>query len=222
MGIFDVIGPVMVGPSSSHTAGAARIGLFARRLLGAQPVRAEIGLHGSFAATGEGHGTPLALLAGLLGLEPDDERIPHSDTLAAERGLDYQFETLDLGEVHPNSVQLRLTATETALGVCASSVGGGRIKVWGIDGFKVNLDGEYPTLLLVYPDRPGAVAVVSAILANAAINIATIKAHRTERGGQALMAVQLDEIPPTGVLDSLRHLPHFEQVRFIPALAFGG
>ena len=222
MGIFDVIGPVMVGPSSSHTAGAARIGLFARRLLGAQPVRAEIGLHGSFAATGEGHGTPLALLAGLLGLEPDDERIPHSDTLATERGLDYRFETLDLGEVHPNSVQLRLTATETALGICASSVGGGRIKVWDIDGFKVNLDGEYPTLLLVYPDRPGAVAVVSAILANAAINIATIKAHRTERGGQALMAVQLDEIPPTGVLDSLRHLPHFEQVRFIPALGFGG
>lgn len=222
MGIFDVIGPVMVGPSSSHTAGAARIGLFARRLLGAQPVRAEIGLHGSFAATGEGHGTPLALLAGLLGLEPDDERIPHSDTLAAERGLDYRFETLDLGEVHPNSVQLRLTATGTSLGICASSVGGGRIKVWDIDGFKVNLDGEYPTLLLVYPDRPGAVAVVSAILANAAINIATIKAHRTERGGQALMAVQLDEIPPTGVLDSLRHLPHFEQVRFIPALGFGG
>ena len=222
MGIFDVIGPVMVGPSSSHTAGAARIGLFARRLLGAQPVRAEIGLHGSFAATGEGHGTPLALLAGLLGLEPDDERIPHSDTLAAERGLEYRFETLDLGEVHPNSVQLRLRAPETTLGICASSVGGGRIKVWDIDGFKVNLDGEYPTLLLVYPDRPGAVAVVSAILANAAINIATIKAHRTERGGQALMAVQLDEIPPTGVLDSLRHLPHFEQVRFIPALGFGG
>jgi len=222
MGIFDVIGPVMVGPSSSHTAGAARIGLFARRLLGAEPVRAEIGLHGSFAATGEGHGTPLALLAGLLGLEPDDERIPHSDTLASERGLEYRFETLDLGEVHPNSVQLRLTARETTLGICASSVGGGRIKVWDIDGFKVNLDGEYPTLLLVYPDRPGAVAVVSAILANAAINIATIKAHRTERGGQALMAVQLDEIPPSGVLDSLRHLPHFEQVRFIPALGFGG
>ncbi len=222
MGIFDVIGPVMVGPSSSHTAGAARIGLFARRLLGAEPLRAEIGLHGSFAATGEGHGTPLALLAGLLGLEPDDERIQHSDALATERGLDYRFVTLDLGEVHPNSVQLRLAGAETTLGISASSVGGGRIKVWDIDGFKVNLDGEYPTLLLVYPDRPGAVAVVSAILANAAINIATIKAHRTERGGQALMSVQLDEIPPSGVLDSLRHLPHFQQVRFIPALGFGG
>lgn len=222
MGIFDVIGPVMVGPSSSHTAGAARIGLFARRLLGEDPLRAEIGLHGSFAATGEGHGTPLALLAGLLGLAPDDERIPASDALANERGLDYRFEDLDLGEVHPNSVRLRIGGASAALELCASSVGGGRIKVWNIDGFAVNLDGEYPTLLLAYPDRPGAVAVVSAILANAAINIATLKAHRTERGGQALMAVQLDEIPPPGVFDSLRHLPHFEQVRFIPALGFGG
>jgi len=222
MGIFDVIGPVMVGPSSSHTAGAARIGLFARRLLGVEPVRAEIALHGSFAATGEGHGTPLALLAGLLGLAPDDERIPASSELAVERGLDYQFETLDLGEVHPNSVRLRLTGPDASLEVCASSTGGGRIKIWDIDGFQVNLDGEYPTLLLAYPDRPGAVAIVSAILANAMINIATLKAHRTERGGQALMAVQLDEVPPPGLLESLRHLPHFEQVRFIPALGFGG
>lgn len=222
MGIFDVIGPVMVGPSSSHTAGAVRIGLFARRLLNAEPVRADIGLHGSFAATGEGHGTPLALLAGLLGLNPDDERVPLSSTLAGERGLAYQFETEDLGEVHPNSVCLRLESAQSALEIHASSVGGGRIKIWNIDGFAVNLDGEYPTVLLIYPDRPGAVAVVSAILANATINIATLKAHRTERGGQALMAVQLDEVPPMGVIDSLRHLPHFEQVRFIPALGFGG
>lgn len=222
MGIFDVIGPVMVGPSSSHTAGAVRIGLFARRLLGIDPIRVDIDLHGSFAATGEGHGTPLALLAGLLGMQPDDERIPGSAELASKRGLEYRFEVLDLGDVHPNSVRLRLEGSCAKLELSASSVGGGRIKIWNIDGFAVNLDGEYPTILLVYPDRPGAVAVVSAILANATINIATLKAHRTERGGQALMAVQLDEIPPTGVVDSLRHLPHFEQVRFIPALGFGG
>ena len=222
MGIFDVIGPVMVGPSSSHTAGAVRIGLFARGLLGEDPFRAEIGLHGSFAATGEGHGTPLALLAGLLGMAPDDERIPASRELAAQHGLEFRFESLDLGDVHPNSVRLRLEGAKASLELCASSVGGGRIRVWDIDGFKVNLDGEYPTLLLVYPDRPGTVAVVGAILANASINIATIKAHRTERGGQALMSVQLDEIPPAGVLESIDHLPHFEQVRFIPALGFGG
>lgn len=222
MGIFDVIGPVMVGPSSSHTAGAVRIGLFARRLLGSEPAKATLALHGSFAATGEGHGTPLALLAGLLGLLPDDESVPRAADLAQERGLDFAFESVDLGEVHPNSVRLELRGEQGSLELCASSVGGGRIKIWNIDGFAVNLDGEYPTLLFVYPDRPGAVAVVSAILANAAINIATLKAYRTERGGLALMAVQLDEVPPSNVVDSLRHLPHFQQVRFIPALGFGG
>jgi len=231
LGIFDILGPVMVGPSSSHTAGAVRIGAFARQLLGAPPVRADIQLHGSFAATGEGHGTPLALLAGLLGLAPDDERIPQAEALAPEHGLAYQFEPVDLGdEAHPNSVRLRLEAAPadpgadpaTSLELCASSVGGGQILVWRIDGFPVDLDGQYPTLLLTYPDRPGAVAIVSAILANAALNIATIKAHRTTRGGQALMTVELDAEPPAGILEAVRCLPQFEQVRFIPRLGFGG
>ena len=115
MGIFDILGPVMVGPSSSHTAGAVRIGGFARKLLGCAPESALIQLHGSFAATGDGHGTPLALLAGLLGLAPDDERIPAAEALAAERGLAYRFEPADLGDVHPNSVRLRLEAAATVL-----------------------------------------------------------------------------------------------------------
>ena len=222
MGIFDIIGPIMVGPSSSHTAGAVRIGAFARLVLGAEPAAAVLDLHGSFAATGEGHGTPLALLAGLLGLAPDDERIPRAEELARAAGLDYRFETVDLGDVHPNSLRLRLSGGGAALDLAASSVGGGRIMVWNIDGFSVDLDGHYPTILLTYPDRPGAVAIVSAILANAGLNIATIKAHRTIRGGQALMTVELDTDPPANVLESLRCLPQFEQVRFIPSLGFGG
>ncbi len=216
MGIFDILGPVMVGPSSSHTAGAVRIGLFARRLLGEAPTRAVIGLHGSFAATGEGHGTRLALVAGLLGLATDDERIPQAPALAIEAGLEVRFEEEDLGEVHPNSVHIRLEAPEAALDLCASSVGGGRIRAWSVDGFATSLDGEFPTLLVVYPDRAGSVAMVSTILASAALNIANMKVHRTGRGGQALMAVQLDEAPPDDVLESLYHLPHFQQVRFIP------
>lgn len=222
MGIFDIIGPIMVGPSSSHTAGAVRIGLFARRLLGTAPSSAIIGLHGSMAATGEGHGTPLALLSGLLGLTPDDERIPEAARLAHEQNLDFRFEEEDLGDVHPNSVHIRLSSASTQLDVCGSSVGGARIDIWRIDGFATNLDGEFPTLLFVYPDRTGSVAVVSAILASASINIANMKVHRTARGGQALMAVQLDEAPSGDLVDSMRHLPHFEQVRFIPALGFGG
>jgi L-serine dehydratase len=222
LGIFDILGPVMVGPSSSHTAGAVRIGGFGRKLLGCAPESALIQLHGSFAATGDGHGTPLALLAGLLGLAPDDERIPAAEALAGAQGLDYRFEPVDLGDVHPNSVRLRLTAAGTTLELCASSVGGARIAVWNIDGFAVDLEGQYPTILLTYPDRPGAVAIVSAILANAALNIATIKAHRNTRGGQALMTVELDTEPSANVMDSLRCLPQFEQVRLIPSLGFGG
>jgi len=222
MGIFDIIGPVMVGPSSSHTAGAVRLGLLARCLLRGPLSEVVIGLHGSFAATGEGHGTPLALLAGLMGFAPDDERIPRSDELAKEEGLRYRFAEEDLGDVHPNSVRLQLSGPEGQLEVLGSSIGGGRIRIWRLDGFPVSLDGEFPTLLLVYPDRSGSVAVVSAILAKASLNIATMKVHRTSRGGQALMAVQLDEPPPDSIVDSLRHLPHFQQVRSIPALGFGG
>ena len=223
MGIFDIIGPVMVGPSSSHTAGAVRIGAFARMLLAEQPVSAILSVHGSFAATGEGHGTPLALLAGLLGMAPDDERIPQAREIAQEQGLQFRFEEADLGDVHPNSVRLNLTGDAGGtLEVAASSVGGGRILVWNVDGFETGLDGEYPTILLAYPDRPGAVAIVSAILANAFINIATIKAHRASRGGQALMAVQLDHTPRAEVLDAVRRLPNIDQVRFVPRLGFGG
>jgi len=222
LGIFDIIGPVMVGPSSSHTAGAVRIGAFARKLLGGPPRAARIGLHGSFAATGEGHGTHLALLAGLLGMEPDDARIPEARQIARQSGLEFLFETVDLGEVHPNSVRLELEGEDGPLEVRASSVGGGRISAWGVDAFRVKLDGSYPTLLLVYPDRPGAVAMVAAILSNAAINIATLKAHRTSRGGPALMTVELDQAPSEEVVDALRHLPQMAQVRFLPALEFGG
>lgn len=218
MGIFDVIGPVMVGPSSSHTAGAARIGLFARCLLGRQPETAEIELHGSFAATGEGHGTHLALLAGLMGLATDDERIPEARNLAEEMDLEYRFLNADLGDVHPNTVRMRLKAGDSHLEIIASSVGGGRIQVSRIDGLSVDLDGEYATILLAYPDRPGWVSIVSALLANAQVNLASIKASRNQRGGQALMTIQCDQVPPQGTLDALRSLPGASWVRFIPAL----
>lgn len=222
MGILDIIGPVMVGPSSSHTAGAVRIGLFARRLLECAPQRALIQLHGSFAATGKGHGTHLALLAGLLGFAPDDGRIPEALTCAASAGLDYRFEEVDLGDVHPNSVHLQLDGDTDHLSVGASSVGGGRILVWEIDGFATALDGEFPTLLFAYPDRAGSIAVVSSVLADASLNIATMKVHRMARGGEALMAIQLDDTPSNDVMEALRRLPHLRQIHFIPALGFGG
>ncbi len=218
MGILDIIGPVMVGPSSSHTAGAARMGLFARNLFGACPERVWIGLHGSFAATGHGHGTDLALVGGLLGCSPDDEALRISLDLAAQAGLHVDFATVDLGEVHPNSAWLKLRQGDRQLELQASSLGGGKIQVWNIDGFPTDLRGTYPTLLFVYPDQPGAVAEVSRVLAEAKMNLAAIKAHRRTRGGQALMEVQLDEVPPQALLETLQSLARFEQFRFIPAL----
>ena len=154
-GIFDIIGPVMVGPSSSHTAGAVRLGLFARRLHGAGPARVEIGLHGSFAATGDGHGTPLALLAGVMGLAPDDGRIPQAKELASQHGLSYAFSAVDLGEVHPNSVRIRLSSAtglpDERTEICGSSTGGGEIQIWRIDDFRVDFARRIPHASHVIP-----------------------------------------------------------------------
>lgn len=221
-GIFDIIGPVMVGPSSSHTAGAVRLGLFARRLHGAGPARVEIGLHGSFAATGDGHGTPLALLAGVMGLAPDDGRIPQAKELASQHGLSYAFSAVDLGEVHPNSVRIRLSSAtglpDERTEICGSSTGGGEIQIWRIDDFRVDLHGEYPTLLMSYPDHPGAVAAVSSVLAQHGLNIAGMKVHRTARGGLALMTIELDQEPDAATIQSLHGLEDITSVRYVPEL----
>ena len=147
MNILDIIGPVMVGPSSSHTAGAVRIGLVAGKLL-AEPIKeAQIHLHGSFWATGSGHGTDRAIVAGLLGLAVDDARIPHSFELADEAGMKFSFDHVELVDAHPNTVKLNLTGVNgSVLEVVAASIGGGRIRVCEIDGLPANFEGDYPTL----------------------------------------------------------------------------
>lgn len=220
MGLLDIIGPVMIGPSSSHTAGAVRLGNFARLVLGDEPRRAEIGLHGSFAATGHGHGTHLAILSGIMGLAPDDERIPRAKDLAGERGLEYSLASADLGDVHPNSACMMLYGRnpERKADICGSSVGGGEIRIWRLDGFEVDLEGRYPTVVLAHADHPGVVAGISAVLAGRGLNIAGMKVHRTGRGGQALTTVELDQEPGEDVLARLRGLPEVERIRFVPSL----
>lgn len=206
----------MVGPSSSHTAGACRIGLIARKLLGAPPVRAELLLHGSFAATGSGHGTDRALVAGLLGMGPDDPRIPSSFALAAEAGLAFQFGKTVLRDAHPNTVLLHLSAADgRELEVVASSLGGGRVKVCAVDGLEASFTGDYPTLIVRNEDRPGQVAEVANILSRRQVNIATMKLYRNMRGGLAIMVIESDQAIWREAIDELRACPGIVGVTYL-------
>lgn len=218
MNLFDILGPVMVGPSSSHTAGAVRIGRMARSLLGQEPVRAELFLHGSFASTGEGHGTHQALIAGLLGLSPDDDRVPGSFALAEERCLSFTFSTRDLRDVHPNSVLIRLEGDQGGqLEVGASSPGGGRILVFQVDGLDTSFTGALPTLVVHNSDQPGCVSQVTGALAQRGINVATLQLNRGGRGGSAVMVIECDQPIPKEAAQAVRALPGILRVtRYTP------
>ena len=208
MDIFDLIGPIMVGPSSSHTAGAVRIGLVSRKLLGEEVQRAELYLHGSFADTGAGHGTDTALIAGLLGMEPDDERIPHSFAYAEKAGLEFFFGVTELRAAHPNSVLLKLRGKSgTELEVVAASVGGGRIQIRRLGGMETCFSAEQPTLIIKNEDQPGSVADVSRVLAQRGINIGTFRVNRDGRGGCAVMVIECDAPIGQDVVNYISSLP---------------
>lgn len=183
----------MVGPSSSHTAGADRLGRLARAVLGEAPTHADIGLHGSFASTGAGHGTDLALVAGLLGLAPDDLAIRDAFSHAADAGLEVSFHTADLGETHPNTASFVLTAADgRTVALQGSSLGGGDVVLTRIDGYGVEVTGELPLLLVFHLDRPGEVAAVTSVLAEEGVNIARMQVSREQRGASALMIIETD------------------------------
>lgn len=218
MNLFDILGPVMVGPSSSHTAGAVRMGRMARSLLGRRPVEAELLLHGSFASTGEGHGTRQALIAGLLGLWPDDPRVPDSFQLAEKQGLSFTFGTCILRDVHPNSALITLTAGDgSSLEVGASSPGGGRIRVFRLDGLDTSFSGELPTLVVHNSDRPGCVSQVTGALAAQGLNVATLQLNRDRRGDRAVMVIECDQPVSDMTAQWLRALPGILRVtRYTP------
>ena len=214
--IFDIMGPIMVGPSSSHTAGAVRIGGITRKLLGHPPVRAELLLHGSFAATGKGHGTDKGLVAGLLGLAPDDGGIPRAFLLAQEAGMDVTVGTTVLRGAHPNSVLLKVADAEgNTLEVNASSLGGGRVRVNAIDGLEASFSGEHHTLIIRNEDQPGAVAEVSAILSRRQVNIATMQLYRNMRGGLAVMVLESDQSVWPQAIEELRACPGIVRVTYL-------
>lgn len=219
MNLFDILGPVMVGPSSSHTAGAVRIGRMARRLLGeGTPVVAKIILSGSFAATGQGHGTDRALVAGLLGMQPDDERIPDSFAVAVSEGMGYAFSHMNLAGEHPNTAKIELESkTGRKLSMTASSLGGGRIMVVEMDGLRVSFSGDLPTLIVQNRDQPGHVRDVSDILARAGVNIATLHLYRDYPGGNAVMIIETDKVVQEEQLEQLRCIRGITGVTFVSA-----
>jgi L-serine dehydratase len=209
--LLDIIGPVMVGPSSSHTAGACRLGLLARGLVGGTPQTALIELHGSFARTGEGHGTDRALVAGLLGFRPDDERIRTALEIADGEGLEYRFEKTTIrttiGEdPHPNTVRLTIARGPRRAVMVGSSIGAGRVLVTEIDGYPVDITGNFYSIVILAADIKGSIARVTRILSDHDINIATLKLTRKQRGGDAFIVIECDDSAGEDVRDEIRAL----------------
>lgn len=216
MNIFDILGPVMVGPSSSHTAGAVRIGFAAKEMLGDELSEAEICLHGSFADTGIGHGTDKALLGGLLGMSTDDERITESEKIAEQMGVKYKFSIVNLNFVHPNTALLKLTGKSgKKVEVQASSIGGGRISVDAVDGLEMHFSGEYPTLIVESIDRPGFVAKVATFLTFNSVNIATLNLFRKKRGGTAVMVIEIDQAVGKRILEGIKGFDDIKEVTYV-------
>ncbi|CDF57568.1 L-serine ammonia-lyase, iron-sulfur-dependent subunit beta [Thermobrachium celere] len=190
---FDIIGPIMVGPSSSHTAGAARLGKVAMSIAGKNFNKVTFYLHGSFAKTYRGHGTDRALVAGILGMETYDDRLKYSLEIAKEKGIEIEFIEADLGDVHPNTVKIVFHREDgTKFEVVGSSIGGGNIIITEINGDKVEFTGDYPTLIVKQKDVKGMISSVTAILASQNINIATMRVTRRAKGKEALMIIETD------------------------------
>lgn len=218
-GVFDIVGPIMIGPSSSHTAGAVRLGLMARKILGEKVLKAGIQLHGSFAQTYRGHGTDKALIAGILGFAPDDERIVSALNIAKNQGVAYSFQTIKLEDAHPNTAIIHLTGeTGRVAKVCGASVGGGNIMITNINGYAVELTGEYPALITIHHDKPGVITQVTKILARYAMNIAFMRVSRQNRGESAMMIMELDDEPADEVIDDCANVYDVEKAFAIPAI----
>lgn len=208
---FDIIGPVMIGPSSSHTAGAARIGRVARTLFGREPKKAIISLYGSFAKTYKGHGTNVAIVGGLLDFDTFDERIPQALTLAEKAGIEVEFIVENLVTDHPNTVRIRLYDEENELDVVGISIGGGTIEITELNSFQLKLSGEYPAILVVHEDRYGAISGVTNILAKFQLNIGHMEVSRKEKGNMAMMVIEVDQKIEDKVIQEIESLPNITQ-----------
>lgn len=213
--VFDIIGPVMIGPSSSHTAGAARIGRVARTLFGRQPDWAKVYLYGSFAETYRGHGTDVAIIGGLMDYDTFDERIKTAFEDAEKIGFTFEFFPEEEEMDHPNTAKIVIGDKDSVMELTGISIGGGKMEVVELNGFPLRLSGNYPALLVVHQDRAGLIASVSNALAERDVNIAHMEVGRKEKGEMALMVIEVDQIIDDEIIEELRALPHITQVSTI-------
>ena len=214
---FDIIGPRMIGPSSSHTAGAARLGYMAWKIAGGNVKRAELTLYGSFAKTGRGHGTDKALAAGVLGMEPDDERLRYSMLLMQEAGVELVIQYSDEDVDEPSTARIRITDSKGEVtDVVGSSIGGGSIVITEINGLKVEFSGEYPTLIIRQRDVPGVINGVTSILAREQINVAFMRVFRHQKSNEAYMIIETDtQVPERTKQLILDWCPEISEVRSV-------
>ena len=209
MSVFDIIGPIMIGPSSSHTAGAARIGKIARDFLGAEPVSADIGFCGSFAKTYRGHGTDKAVVGGIMGMMPNDDRIRNSIELAKAQGIEINIKELEMDNVHPNTAIVTLTDKHgKSATIEGASVGGGNILIKRLNNTKVSLNGEYTVIVIEHKDKPGTIAAVTSLLAPIGINICNFNLSREQKGGSAVMTIEIDGKVDKEITEKLKALPN--------------
>ncbi|WP_425447528.1 L-serine ammonia-lyase, iron-sulfur-dependent subunit beta [Dethiothermospora halolimnae] len=205
--VFEIIGPDMIGPSSSHTAGAARLGKFVHKLISGNIDNIDFLLHGSFAKTYQGHGTDRALMAGILGFNESDERLRDSLNIASNNKIKYKFIETNLGDVHPNTVKFIVRFKEGgSLEVTGSSIGGGNIKIIEINGLKLEFTGQYPAILTKHIDNPGVVNNITKLLAKYDINIAFMSVYRQDKGQEASMVIETDDKLDLLLLDDIKNI----------------
>ncbi|MFD1178230.1 L-serine ammonia-lyase, iron-sulfur-dependent subunit beta [Paenibacillus puldeungensis] len=212
--MFDIIGPIMIGPSSSHTAGAARIGKIVRNIFGERPDKVEIELYESFAKTFRGHGTDIALVGGLLGMDPDDSRLADSLNMARQQGTEILFFPREEKAEHPNLVKMKLYKGDRKLSVTGISIGGGSIQISELNGFKISLSMGTPTFIVVHQDISGMIAKITSILSESNINIGTMTVTRESKGEKAIMIMEVDQSDIGNITKRLREVPHVYNVGF--------
>ncbi len=219
--VFDMIGPVMIGPSSSHTAGVVRIGRVARKILKSNPEKAEIYFYNSFARTYEGHGSDKAIIAGLLDFHTDDARIKTSFDEAEKEGFEFSFRTIgNASTMHPNTVKVVATFGEKTITVVGESRGGGVIKITEVNGFGVGFSANSTTMILTASDKKGAIAFIATILANDECNIGSMSVNRKGKNDQACHVIEMDSKPPQVTVEYIKHLNWINEVVFIPDIDF--